>query len=197
MIIYYTGSFSGSRAESRRLLAKAIAEYTGDAGQAEQLVSELKTGEQGKPYIEGFDYFSISHTGGIWAVLIDTRECGLDLQLGKKCDITAIAKKIYSSEDAENIASMNGEDPAKAFDEFFRLWTRREALVKAIGGSVYETELPSVSEGNPVLDQKSYIIKDIGIPDMETVDGARLHGAVCVEDVKENTENVLVFQPLE
>lgn len=197
MIIYYTRNFKGGRAESRRLLVKAITEYTGDAGLAKQLVSGLKTGEHGKPYIEGFERFSISHTGGIWAVLIDTRECGLDIQLGKKCDIAAIAKRMYASEDAENIASLNEEDPDKAFDEFFRLWTRREALVKAIGGSVYETELPSVSASNPVSELKSYMILDICFPDMETVDGAKLFGAVCVEDIKGNPGNMAVFQPLE
>ena len=55
MIIYYTENFMGGRAESRRLLRKSIAEYTGDAKKAEELVSGLQTGENSKPYIEGFD----------------------------------------------------------------------------------------------------------------------------------------------
>ena len=144
MIIYYTENFRGGRAESRRLLRKSIAEYTGDAKRAEELVSGLQTGENGKPYIEGFDCFSVSHTGGIWAVLIDIRECGLDIQLGRKSDAVAISRRIYAGEDADKIAALHDEDPEKAADMFFRLWARREALTKALGGTVYDTALPAV-----------------------------------------------------
>ena len=86
MIIYYTDGFESSREESHRLLEKALAAYTGDEKKAKKLIGSLKKGEHGKPYIEGFCCFSISHTGSIWAVLIADRECGLDIQLGRNCD---------------------------------------------------------------------------------------------------------------
>lgn len=197
MLIYYTGNFKGGRAESRRLLAKAITEYTGDARRAEELISGLKTGEQGKPYIEGFEHFSISHTGGIWAVLIDTRECGLDIQLSKGCDAVAIARRIYAQKDAETIAALHEEDPEKANDEFFRLWARREALTKAMGGTVYDTDLPSVLTENLSVNCVSYMIFDIGFPEAGPEAGRKLYAAVCVEDAKGVPGNMMAFQMLE
>lgn len=182
MIIYYTGNFKGGHAESRRLLRKAIAEYTGDAERAEELFSGLLTGENGKPYIEGFDRFSVSHTGGIWAVLIDIRECGLDIQLGRKCDALAISRRTYAKEDADKIAALHDEYPQKAKDEFFRLWARREALTKAMGGTVFDTDLPSVQAEELSVNSESYGISDISFPDTGSEDGKKLYAAVCVEN---------------
>ena len=197
MLIYYTENFKGGRAESRRLLKKAITEYTGDARRAEELVGELKTGEQGKPYIEGFEHFSISHTGGIWAVLIDTRECGLDIQLSKRCDTVAIARRIYAQKDAEKIAALHEEDPEKAIDVFFRLWARREALTKAMGGTVYDTDLPSVLTENLSVNCVPYMIFDIGFPEAGPKDGRKLYAAVCVKDANGVSGNTVAFQMLE
>lgn len=196
MIIYYTGNFRGGRAESRRLLRKSIAEYTGDAGRAEELVSGLQTGENGKPDIEGFDRFSVSHTGGIWAVLIDIRECGLDIQLGKKCDAPAISRRIYAPEDAEKITALHSEDSEKAKDEFFRLWSRREAFVKAMGGTVYDTELPSVQPEVISVDGEAYRVAGISFPDSCPGDGRKMYAAVCVKDDKKTQDDLPELRPV-
>ena len=182
MIIYYTENFRGGRAESRRLLRKSIAEYTGDEERAEELVSGLQTGENGKPYIEGFDRFSVSHTGGIWAVLIDIRECGLDIQFSKRGDTLAISRRIYAAEDADNIAALHEEDPEKAKDRFFGLWARREALTKALGGTVFDEDLPSVQTEVLSVNGSSYRISDISLPVTDPEDGEKLYAAVCVEN---------------
>ncbi|MBQ3429794.1 MAG: 4'-phosphopantetheinyl transferase superfamily protein [Mogibacterium sp.] len=196
MIIYYTENFMGGRAESRRLLRKSIAEYTGDAKRAEELVSGLQTGENGKPYIEGFDCFSVSHTGGIWAVLIDIRECGLDIQLGRKADVPAISRRIYAQPDADKIAALQEEDPVKAADEFFRLWARREALTKALGGTVYDTGLPSVMADELSVNCASYRISDVSFPDTGLEDGKKLYAAVCVESGKETEDKSSELRPV-
>ena len=177
MIIYYNCDFAGGRDESRRLLKEAISAHTGDPERADRLVSALKTGEKGKPYIEGFDCFSVSHTGSVWAVLIDSRTCGLDIQLAKKCDVTAISRRMYAAEDAEKIAALAGAGGAEAADEFFRLWTRREALAKALGGSVYDSDLPAVSAESVMTGGETYRIYDISFPGADD-----LYAAVCVRD---------------
>ena len=138
MIIYYTDNFAGGREESHRLLGKALAAYTGDEQRAKALTGALKKGEHGKPFIEGFDRFSISHTGSIWAVLIAESECGLDIQTGRKCDIKAIADRWFAPDDALSITLAETDQS----DAFFRIWTRREALTKALGGTVYDTGIP-------------------------------------------------------
>ena len=164
--IYYTDNYRGGREESRSLLEAAFAAYTGSKEQAKKLTGALKKGEHGKPYIEGFSCFSVSHTGSIWAVLIADRECGLDIQLGKKCDHSAVAERWFAPEDSASIRSS---------DDFFRIWTRREALVKALGGTVYDPDLPAVSDDDLSVDGKNFIINDISIPEIP-----HLYAAMCV-----------------
>ena len=196
MIIYYTENFRGGRAESRRLLRKSIAEYTGDAKRAEELVGGLQTGENGKPYIEGFDRFSVSHTGGIWAVLIDIRECGLDIQFSKRGDILAISRRIYAADDADKIAALHEEDPEKAKDRFFRLWVRREALTKALGGTVFDEDLPSVQTEVLSVNGSSYRISDISLPVTDPGDGEKLYAAVCAENTGDAQSELSELRPV-
>lgn len=172
MIIYYKRGFRGGREESRRLLASAIAEYTGDASAAAGLAESIKTGEMGKPYIEGFSHFSVSHTGDVWAVLFSDIECGLDIQNDRDCKISSIAKRIFAPSDAELVTGMAETDPDAARSEFFRLWSRREALVKAFGGSVYETDLPPVSGPYAIIGGREYAIKDLSFPCMPDMHAA-------------------------
>ena len=157
MIIYYTDKYNGGRGESHRLLEKAFAVHTGDEERAKTLIGAMKKGEHGKPYIEGFCCFSISHTGSIWAVLFAERECGLDIQLSRKCNYMGIAERWFAPEDVATITSS---------DEFFRIWTRREALVKALGGTVYDADLKAVSGDHLKAGGKEYMISDISIADV-------------------------------
>ena len=138
----------------------------------------MKKGEHGKPFIEGFSCFSISHTGSIWAVLIADRECGLDIQLGRKCSYRAIAERWFAPEDAAATAAdlcvkKGNDDPV---DVFFRIWARREALTKALGGTVYDPGLPAVLPGHAEVNGKCYSISDIELPAE-----SRLYAAICVE----------------
>ena len=173
MIIYYTDKYAGGREESHRLLGEAIAVHTGDKAQAEKLTAALKKGENGKPYIEGFSCFSISHTGNIWAVLVADRECGLDVQYEKNCNIRSISERFFNPLDVAGIADS---------DDFFRIWARREALAKAIGGTVYDTDMPPASCENASINGKQYTISDIIIPGMP-----ELYAAVCLEGGPEET----------
>ena len=166
MIIYYTADFSGGRDESHRLLAEAMKEYTGDSRRTEQLAGSICIGRNGKPYIDGFDFFSISHSENVWAVLFCERECGLDIQLAKKCKAPSIAGRFYHPDDAAALEALWSEDEQKGDDGFFRLWARREALVKAAGSSVAGSDIPSVLEDSAVYEGALYSIRDIVIPDM-------------------------------
>ena len=175
MIIYYTTDFSGGQEESHRLLEAAITEYTGDSGQARELLEGMYTGENGKPYMDGFEYFSISHTGSVWAVLVSERECGLDIQHARSCNALSIAGRFYHPDDAAAVTAMHEEDPEKGRDEFFRLWARREAMVKAFGGSAADSDIPSVSGECAEYRGAPCRIIDICMPDLP-----ELYAAVCV-----------------
>ncbi|MBR0308214.1 MAG: 4'-phosphopantetheinyl transferase superfamily protein [Mogibacterium sp.] len=191
MTIFYTDSFNNGKGESRRLLAEAIAAYLGLAQKekteasegnraaASELVRNIRTGEQGKPFIEGFDPFSVSHTGSIWAVLIADRECGLDIQLEKNSRMQPIANRIFDPKDAELVEAAFAENNETGRKVFFQIWTRREALVKAAGATVHESSIAAVGSKDlthVTAYDREYTIWDIEIPGIE-----KLHAAVCVE----------------
>ena len=192
MVIYYTHSYGNNRGESHRLLQRAIARYLTENGRSEEAAeSESATftaslcteGEYGKPVIPGFAPFSVSHSNNTWAVLIaeagdGAERCGLDVQYRRKTEAASVAKRFYAAEDADLVcaAVTAGADAAEGV--FFRLWTRREALVKAAGGSVAGTDFPAVNGDAAVFRDTEYIIADVGIP------GAGLYAAVCSDGIQ-------------
>lgn len=191
MTIYYKEAFAGGRAESHRLLELAIADHIKDSDKAGRLVAGMKTGRMGKPYIDGFDCFSISHSNDVWAVLFDGRECGLDIQHRRNSDILSISGRIYSPRDEEMIRVAYEADPEEARAGFFRIWTRREALAKAMGGTVFDSGLPSVSEDRVIIGERIYTVKDIELPYMP-----ELFAAICVEGDVDDAGSCIYYRSL-
>ncbi|MBQ6315726.1 MAG: 4'-phosphopantetheinyl transferase superfamily protein [Mogibacterium sp.] len=174
MIICYTHHYQGSKGESHRLLERAIAEYTGDKDRASCLVGSLKeVGEFGKPVIPDFDGFSISHSRNTWAVIIAGPECGLDIQYPRAGRFRDTAERFYHPADAASVAAQGEEEDASK--EFFRLWTRREALIKAAGTSVAASDVPSVLESEPEYEGRRWVIREVTLPGEPD-----LSAAVCV-----------------
>lgn len=203
MKIYYTDTYNGKNGESHELLKQAIALHTGDAEKAGAMLGCMEKGPMGKPYIDGFSFFSISHSGNVWAVLIADAECGLDVQFSKSCKIKSMAERAFDPADAAAVASALENDPAEhggsyaAEKAFFRIWTRREALAKAMGGSAFDSSLPSVAGDKVTVNGQVYTIRDIGFPMPSGFPEASEHpndtelpglfAAVCLEgDVRED-----------
>ena len=103
----------------------------------------LERTEKGKPYLadpaagqpaENL-HFSISHSGGIWAVVIGPKPCGLDIQENRPVPYEKLAARYFPG-NAVNSA-----------EDFYRLWCRREALAKYMGQGFFgvsrtESEAP-------------------------------------------------------
>ncbi len=166
------GSECGGLSQSRRFLGAAVSKYRemcgGSGGgnpsgveaaaglEAVALLpgaepaseaAEILVGESGKPYIEDWDCFSVSHSGRTWAVLFAESECGLDIEYPRDCDEAAIAKRFFHPEDVQLLGERHGvpgQEGGTGRALFFRLWTRREALIKACGASVVNSSLPPV-----------------------------------------------------
>ena len=136
-------------------------------GRMQRMYPAGNTKQSGKPFIPGFASFSISHSANTWAVLIlddpdPELSCGLDIQYRRKADSAGIASRFFAAEDAEMIASFADRESSDA--EFFRIWARREALIKAIGGSVADTDIPAVRGNSAEYRGKYYVIRDVEIP---------------------------------
>ena len=183
MQIYYTNNYTGAKDESHRLLERAIAAYdeehafSGNAGSrslavknAANLVADMRTTEMGKPYIPDWNEFSISHSESSWAVLIADGSdkhidcCGLDIQFEREVKVLKLAERWYH--------------PDELACEFFRIWTRREALVKASGESIVNSNLPSTREDEVKFRDAVWQLRDVAIPGID-------HAAICAKQISD------------
>lgn len=92
-------------------------------------IEDFQYNEHGKPYWENGPYFSISHCKQGIAVATDDRPIGIDIEGIRHADADLIARTM-SEEERE------GMDERK----FTRLWTQKEAVVKAQGVGIQSFE---------------------------------------------------------
>jgi 4'-phosphopantetheinyl transferase len=86
--------------------------------------------ENGKPFLPQSDmHFSVSHSGEVVAIALAANEVGVDIEAKHRIpDITAFAARFFSKDEAERVRAATD-----ATEEFFRIWTMKEAVVKAVG----------------------------------------------------------------
>ena len=89
----------------------------------------IRLSSDGRPYLEGGSYprFSISHSGDLVMAAFSGEEVGADLELERPVDMTALSSRFFSHEEARLVSEQESNET------FFRLWTCREAAIKADG----------------------------------------------------------------
>jgi len=88
-----------------------------------------------KPYLQGNPlYFNISHTRDSFAIIISEQfRVGIDLEkVDRNIDFNPILRTSFSSREREFILEL----PDDLSNRFYLLWTRKEALLKAIGSGI-------------------------------------------------------------
>ncbi len=109
---------------------------------------KMKYTEYGKPYKDG-EFFSVSHSHGFVTFVSMDVQCGLDME-----KIRAVNEKMFSYvlSDEERNSFVSDED-------FMKAWTRKEAIVKTKGGSIFSDikRIPS-TEGMVSFDGDSYFV---------------------------------------
>ena len=112
MTVYFTDERTSSRVFTERMLRT----HYGIA--APQFVR----GEHGKPYLTGEDlFFSLSHSHGRTFLAIAKEEIGLDAEWRARPLPRAYLARLT---------------PAEREEDFFRLWTAKEAFIKYRGSSL-------------------------------------------------------------
>lgn len=82
-------------------------------------------GEHGKPYLEGTPlHFNLSHSGKLLAVAVSDLEVGIDVQERTEKGYPFLRMRLT---------------PAEREEDFFRLWTAKEAYVKLRGTTLAHT----------------------------------------------------------
>ncbi|HEY0179252.1 MAG TPA: 4'-phosphopantetheinyl transferase superfamily protein [Dokdonella sp.] len=114
---------------ARAALARLLRAYAGTAA-----TPALARSEHGKPFAPDWPdlHFNVSHAGaGALLAFARGQALGVDLEaLTRRIDAEAIATRFFAPAEAEALARVPAERRSEAF---LRLWTCKEAVVKAVG----------------------------------------------------------------
>ena len=97
---------------------------------------QFKYADRGKPSLANANndafQFNISHSGDISVLaIVRSREIGIDIeQIRPDVEASALAERFFSPDERNRLLKLHGEHLAHGF---FRLWTRKEAYIKARG----------------------------------------------------------------
>lgn len=133
------------------LVKCAVAEKTGTP--VDLLVFE--TEESGKPYCRGVNLeFSISHSGDYAVCAVNDKPIGIDIQKVESYS-EKVAKKVCS--EAELAEIEKADNKAR---EFIKIWTKKEAVLKRDGKSIFSADLKNclVGESVETFDFSDYFI---------------------------------------
>ena len=106
--------------------------------------------EHGKPFLPDGPYFSISHCKEGIAVAVDDEPIGIDIEGIRRVDQELVARVMNKDEQALISSS---KEPERMFT---RLWTQKEAIVKAQGVGIFSFE-----QLQTVLVDPSYAVKTV------------------------------------
>jgi len=120
--------FRATRGWTRIVLAR----YVGRA--PERLAFTL--GPAGKPALEGGPAFNLTHTGDhLLVALASEGALGVDAEEGRRLrDLEGLANRIFTPEEREELFQVPPGPAREA--AFLRGWTRKEAVVKALGRGI-------------------------------------------------------------
>jgi len=118
--------FTAGRGATRWLLGRALGAAPGELTFAE--------GTHGKPFVVGATnlHFNRSHSGD-WVLigLATDREVGIDVELVRAdIDVLDLGRTVLTAGELAVLAALTGDERRAAF---FRVWTRKEAVLKAWG----------------------------------------------------------------
>lgn len=135
-------------AKCRHILRATVAPWLG----CEPAELALRFGPHGKPYLDHDTdlQFNLSHTRGA-ALLAFARgaEIGIDIEnITRHTDLDGVARKVFTEREQATLSPLEAESKSR---QFFRLWTAKEAFLKATGRGLsldpasIETQLPDKS----------------------------------------------------
>lgn len=127
-------SYKSERLQKRFLsgrlkLRQILSLYTGSP--VDKL--EFSRGPEGKPFLKNHPQirFSQSQSGDIQMVAVASGlEVGIDLEKVRHDDFGVVARRFFSSDENDLLQTLTGKEK---LETFFRIWTRKEAYVKALG----------------------------------------------------------------
>jgi 4'-phosphopantetheinyl transferase len=93
---------------------------------------EFARDQFGKPALPGGPSFNLSHSGDrVLIALAEEGRVGVDVEVIRPLpDAEALAERSFSTDEAAALSALAAAERERAF---FRIWTRKEAFIKAVG----------------------------------------------------------------
>lgn len=103
---------------------------------ADPAVLEVAIGTRGKPFLPRYSglHFNLSHSGHLAMLAVGDRELGVDVEKLRRLEsLQDIARRHFSHAEFESLRAL---PEAEQLRGFYRLWTRKEAYIKAVGAGL-------------------------------------------------------------
>lgn len=138
----------------RCLLIKGLTQF----GFSTDKIRQLEFSRFKKPFLRDAPNFNISHSGKYVVCVISDNEIGVDIEEIKTLDIDDFKDHWTEDEWSRIVGS------SKSLEQFYRYWTRKEAIIKADGrGMMIPLNKISVVEADFTLDATRWFYTDIEI----------------------------------
>jgi len=114
---------------SRGSLRKILSEYI----HIDSYSINFSYTEFAKPFLENSKiHFNLSHSGDWCCIAVSLiKDIGIDIEKVREMeDVSKIAERYFALNEFEHIKNFEGTDQ---INEFFRIWTLKEAFIKAVG----------------------------------------------------------------
>lgn len=159
---------------TRGTLRLLLGQYLGIEAKAVQFRYENK----GKPFLaeEGGLDFNVSHTNGLALMgFVRSRSIGVDVEkIRPDTEVGKLAERFFSDGERRDLRLLRGDELRAAF---FRVWTRKEAYIKATGDglslpldqfdvSIAAGDRSALSATRPdAAEAERWTVSDVTIPD--------------------------------
>lgn len=174
------------RPNHRAVIFKVLSEHAGVPVTAEDLVESK---EDPRPTFPKLDFdVNWTHSDGYCVVAFGERGSRGSLRLGVDLERYSpkrlhLADRFFSAEEAAFIKTLTGSNAAGAEREFFKLWCRKEAFYKCVGGEFFEGTLRRDMQKNPVLVERPDLVEPVAVHFVDlnaAVVGMSTSAALCV-----------------
>jgi len=165
--------------DHRSVIFKILSEYLGSPVTAADLVESK---EDSRPKFPKLDFdVNWTHSDGYCVLAYGCRESLGKLKIGVDLERFSpkrlhLAERFFSKEESAQLANLDGEC---AMQEFFKLWCRKEAFYKCVGGEFFEGSLRRNMLKSPV--QFGASGHEVHFVDLDAVAiGAPMRAALCL-----------------
>ena len=169
--------------DHRSVIFGILSEFCGESVTAADLVESK---ENTRPEFPKLDFdVNWTHSGGYCVCAFGERGTRGRLRIGVDLERYSpkrlhLAERFFSKEESAQLATL---DVNQAQKEFFKLWCRKEAFYKCVGGEFFEGTLRRDMQKNPVLVDAPDLVEPVAVHFVDldaAVVGSPMLAALCV-----------------